>query len=144
MPLLERVGRNVRAYRISRGLTQADLAKRMGKRACGGNQVGAHERGLRSISVTTLEAYAQALDVEVEQLVREPDAAPAFLSRVGDAESNRFAAMYAGGYTLYDISERTGFSVATVQRHLKKRGVKMRTASDRRGRPLTKTRGSAA
>jgi transcriptional regulator with XRE-family HTH domain len=56
------VGQAIRRVRIQRGLTQAQLAKAAGLSSAG-NSVALIERGLRGVSLDTLESLAAALGV---------------------------------------------------------------------------------
>ena len=64
------IGTNVQRVRIARGLTQLELANRIGRWH---TLVGQIEAGKRQPSLETLMNLATALDVSVEELLR-PDA----------------------------------------------------------------------
>lgn len=65
------IGWNLRRLRVERGLSQERLALASGiDRA----YVGRVERGSENVTITTLEAFAQALSVPVATLLIEPEA----------------------------------------------------------------------
>lgn len=64
-----RVGRRVRALRLARGLSLAELAGRAGMSVGALSQI---ERGLSSLRVRTLWPLAAALEVDAGALVEEP------------------------------------------------------------------------
>jgi HTH-type transcriptional regulator/antitoxin HipB len=66
MPLVERIGRNVKRLRRARGWTQAELAKRAGMHRIS----VAETEGGRSVSIRALERLAKALRVKVTELVK--------------------------------------------------------------------------
>lgn len=66
--LTSRFGARVRAVRHARGMSQADLAARVGVSA---NHLGVIERGEKSPTLETVEAIAVALDLAVAELVSE-------------------------------------------------------------------------
>jgi transcriptional regulator with XRE-family HTH domain len=63
---VERLGRNVRAAREARGMTQEDLAHKSGLSSV---QISRIERGRREIRITTLLQLLRALDVSPEELL---------------------------------------------------------------------------
>lgn len=64
------IGRNLRRLRVAKGLSQERLALESGiDRA----YVGRVERGSENVTVSTLEAFAKALDVRVSALFRDID-----------------------------------------------------------------------
>jgi transcriptional regulator with XRE-family HTH domain len=63
----EIVGRNVRVVRAERGLSQEEIAHRVNISTTYYGQV---ERGKRNVSVEVLGRIADALNVEMERLVR--------------------------------------------------------------------------
>ncbi len=64
--ILDRIGNNIKALRIERGLSQfqlnvdAELSK---------NQIGRLERGERNVKITTLYKIAKALNVSITKIV---------------------------------------------------------------------------
>lgn len=66
MDMRRLVGRNVRKFRLAKGLTQEDLAVKCG---FGQNYVSDLERGVRNPTVVTLWGIAQALGVTPVDLV---------------------------------------------------------------------------
>ena len=65
------VGENVRRLRLERGLTQEELAQRVGVYQ---SAIGQVERGETNPLVSTLIQIARALDVEPADLLRSPEA----------------------------------------------------------------------
>lgn len=64
----QRFGANLKDVRLSKGLSQEDLADLCGlHRTC----VGSVERGERSISIDNMERLADSLEVPLEKLIRE-------------------------------------------------------------------------
>lgn len=61
------LGKNLRAARKSRELTQEDLAQRTGIQA---GEISRIERGKRDPQVSTVERLAQGLDIEADELLR--------------------------------------------------------------------------
>jgi transcriptional regulator with XRE-family HTH domain len=61
------VGRNIKAERERRGLTQEELAHRAGMHPV---EVGRAERGVRDMRVSTVVKLAHGLDVSPEELLR--------------------------------------------------------------------------
>ena len=70
MDMRKLVGRNVRKYRLERGMTQEVFAERSG---LGQNYLSDLERGKRNPTVVTLWEIAQALDVKPSSLIEEDD-----------------------------------------------------------------------
>lgn len=64
--LVSTIADNVRQLRHSKGLSQDQLAD-----ICGFHRtyIGAIERGERNISLSTLEALAEALDISIQNLI---------------------------------------------------------------------------
>ena len=60
------VGENLRKYRLERGMSQAELAQRAGRKR---SAIGNYESGVREPDYDTLAALARALDVSVAQLL---------------------------------------------------------------------------
>jgi XRE family transcriptional regulator, regulator of sulfur utilization len=61
------VGRNIRAQRKRRNLTQEELAHRAGMHPV---EVGRAERGVRDMRVSTIAKLARGLDVSLMELFR--------------------------------------------------------------------------
>lgn len=78
------VGVRIGAFRKRRGLTQAELAGRIGRTA---ESVSALERGRHTPSFETLQRLAAALDVPVREFFAPPGG--------GVAESPRQAALFS-------------------------------------------------
>jgi transcriptional regulator with XRE-family HTH domain len=74
-----RVGRRVRARREARGISQAELAARVGVSA---NYVGLIERGSKVPTIETLFAFAKALDVKGAELLDETVGADEWVGEV--------------------------------------------------------------
>lgn len=70
----QRVGRRIRELRERVGISQAELARRM---TTSPSHLHALEKGRRAMTITTLEAIAQGLGVEIPELFPGKDAAPA-------------------------------------------------------------------
>ena len=64
------VGRNLRAYRLARGLSQEQFAHAIGYHR---TYVGGLERGERNITLNALEHIADRLSLEPLELLREED-----------------------------------------------------------------------
>ena len=64
------VGKNIRKYRVSRGMSQAELAQRVGKKR---SAIGNYESCVREPDLDTLNALAEALEVSVIDLLSEDD-----------------------------------------------------------------------
>ncbi|MCG0314534.1 MAG: helix-turn-helix domain-containing protein [Calditerricola sp.] len=62
----QRFGNRIRAYRKLKGMTQTELAERLGISVA---VLGAVERGMRQPSSALLRAIADVLQVPVEELV---------------------------------------------------------------------------
>lgn len=67
MDVRQRVGRNVQELRHANGLSQEDLAHQAGIHP---TYLSGVERGRRNPTVTVLQRIADALAVEIEQIVR--------------------------------------------------------------------------
>jgi len=65
---MSNVGTNIRKYRVARGLSQAELAERIGKKR---SAVGNYESGTREPDYDTLSALAAALEVSAMDLLGE-------------------------------------------------------------------------
>lgn len=68
MDLVQLFGRNVRALRIAKGLTQEDLEGLTGLKR---SYLSDMERGTRNPSLKAVERIAKALDVPAADLIRE-------------------------------------------------------------------------
>lgn len=66
------IGEKIRYWRKKKGLTQAELAKRLNVY---GPNISQIENGARSPSMNTIELIAEALGIDVGELVRDPDSA---------------------------------------------------------------------
>ena len=64
--LQKRVGANLRAYRLERGLSQEAFAELLGYHR---TYAGALERGERNISLQSLEQLTERIGVDPEQLL---------------------------------------------------------------------------
>ena len=71
MELRRRVAQNLRRLRIESGLSQEDLADRAGLNR---NYIGMVEREENSPTVDTLEALADALEIDAAEFFRTDDA----------------------------------------------------------------------
>lgn len=88
------LGRRIRALRLSRNLTQGQLAERAGLNE---KYIGVLEREGKDLAVSTLVSIARALDVPVGELFAEPtrgdkDAAKHLFRQIvesGDADKVR-------------------------------------------------------
>jgi transcriptional regulator with XRE-family HTH domain len=88
-------GGRLRAAREDRGLTQADLAERAGLAP---QAVGAFESGVRFPRAGSIAALAEALDLSVAELFREPSvsAREAHAHYAGDALLERLVRLLQG------------------------------------------------
>jgi transcriptional regulator with XRE-family HTH domain len=68
MDVRQIVGENIRRYRREKGLSQAEMANRMGVDRA---YISGLELGQRNPTVITLWHAAQALDVEVHMLLKD-------------------------------------------------------------------------
>lgn len=67
---LQRVlGRNLRRYRESKGLSQEDLADTLGLHR---TYVGGLERGERNLTLKSLERLSESISVDPLELLQEP------------------------------------------------------------------------
>mgnify|MGYP003358712842 CR=1 FL=1 len=64
--LQKAVGRNLRAYRLERGLSQEALAEVLGVHR---TYMGGIERGERNLTLKSVEKIAEKLDVEARELM---------------------------------------------------------------------------
>lgn len=102
-----RIGRRVRELRLSRGLTQADLAEQI---RCSSHFVSGIERGVDSPSLITLEALARALGTTVGDLTREETSATQealhqLAAVLGDRRDPRLLQVLREVAELYDSSQ---------------------------------------
>ena len=67
MDVLERFGKKVRATRLSRDLSQEDLAELSGPHRTYNSLV---ERGKRNIGLRNIDALARALGVSIHELLK--------------------------------------------------------------------------
>lgn len=63
---LNKLGNNVRKYRIEKGFTQLDLGVQMDNYA---EQIGRIERGELNVTICTLKNIATALDISLSELL---------------------------------------------------------------------------
>ena len=68
--LQKTVGRNLRAYRLERGLSQEAFADQLGVHR---TYMGGVERGERNLTLKSLEKMAEQIGVEVRELLEEYD-----------------------------------------------------------------------
>lgn len=64
-----RVGRNLRAYRLNRGLSQEAFAEVLGVHR---TYMGGVERGERNLTLRSVERLAERLDLDPLDLLRPP------------------------------------------------------------------------
>ncbi len=88
----ERLGQALRNLRIARGLNEAELAQRMGKRPSSGRQISRWELGRVAPGADQLFALLVALDMTFADLDRELNPAPETSSRL-QAISSRLRAL---------------------------------------------------
>ena len=69
MDVRQIVGKNMRKFRIAAGLSQDEIALRMGVEQ---TYVSGLERGLRNPTLLTLERAARALNVALTELLERP------------------------------------------------------------------------
>lgn len=65
--LQKKVGRNIRSYRQSRGMSQEAFAEVLGVHR---TYMGGLERGERNLTLRSLERIAEQMGIEVEELMR--------------------------------------------------------------------------
>lgn len=63
---MSNIGKTIRTMRMSRGMSQADLANRIGKKR---SAVGNYENGTREPDLDTIEALADAFNVSMADLL---------------------------------------------------------------------------
>ena len=68
--LQKTVGRNLRAYRLERGLSQEAFADQLGIHR---TYMGGVERGERNLTLKSLEKMAEQIGVEARELLEEYD-----------------------------------------------------------------------
>ena len=68
MSLIDIFSRNIKSYRLERGLSQEQLAELSGLHR---TYIGSVERGERNISINNIEKICKALNVDVTQLFSE-------------------------------------------------------------------------
>lgn len=87
--ILRVIGENTRKYRERSGLTQADLAERVG---VGTAFISRVERGQKRMRIETMVAVASALDISVDLLINEQskNAKIQTLSRMLEGRSPEF------------------------------------------------------
>jgi transcriptional regulator with XRE-family HTH domain len=87
------IGRRVRAFRVSAGLSQRELARRA---RMTGKFVGQIERGASNPSVASLALVADALGCEVADLIQDQKSVPAVAIGREDARRAREALSVLG------------------------------------------------
>ncbi len=109
--------------REAKGLSQDDFARVVG---CHRSQVSQVERGIKNLSVDTIERFARALQVEAVSLMESGPAsipsAPESLPLRERVSQNIFALRSACGLTQDALSESAGLSrnyVSTLEVHKK-------------------------
>lgn len=68
---MSKIGKNIRAMRVNRGMSQAELAERIGKRR---SAVGNYENGTREPDLDTIAALADVFRVSISDLVGDAPA----------------------------------------------------------------------
>lgn len=68
MSLINIFSRNIKSYRLERGLSQEQLAELSGLHR---TYIGSVERGERNISINNIEKICKALNVDIIQLFSE-------------------------------------------------------------------------
>lgn len=94
-PLHREIGRQVARWRTTRGLSQHQLAEKVG---CGASTIGRIEAGIRGPSVEMLQALGQTLDVPLRALLPGADAdglPPELLSALKRVEAGDHALILA-------------------------------------------------
>ncbi|WP_188550265.1 helix-turn-helix domain-containing protein [Sediminivirga luteola] len=71
--LQRRVGRNLRLYRLERGVSQEAFATQLGVHR---TYMGSVERGERNLTLQTVESMAGHLDIDPLDLLAPPDSTP--------------------------------------------------------------------
>ncbi|MDU0343786.1 helix-turn-helix domain-containing protein [Bosea rubneri] len=69
MDVRQTLGKNMRRIRVAAGLSQDEIAVRMGVEQ---TYVSGLERGVRNPTLTTLERAAMALNVKITELLERP------------------------------------------------------------------------
>ncbi|WP_316150578.1 helix-turn-helix domain-containing protein [Cupriavidus sp. BIC8F] len=120
---LLQIGCRVRELREARLLSQDDFARVVG---CHRSQVSQVERGVKNLSVDTIERFALALGVEAASLLQTgpavPRGAPESLPLRELVSQNIFSLRSAGGFAQDALSETAGLSrnyVSTLEVHKK-------------------------
>lgn len=71
---LQRLGQNIKKYRTSKGLSQAELAKRCGfDKDNSRSTISKIEKGINDVPASTLKALAKALEVSVCDLTQNTE-----------------------------------------------------------------------
>ncbi len=83
----QRLGQALRNLRIARGLNEAELAQRMGKRPSSGRQISRWELGRVAPRADQLYGLLVALDMTFADLHRELNPAPETSSRLKEISS---------------------------------------------------------
>jgi transcriptional regulator with XRE-family HTH domain len=114
------VGRNVRVWRMAKGLSQAQLARRIGVTF---QQLQKYEVGANRIGTARLIKIAEVLGVPISTLFEGTNAAdPSLLELISDSRSFRlaraFAAITHNGFrlSLVELVERVAAAQAAKQR----------------------------
>ena len=66
MDIVKKLGQNLKEIRLSKGLSQGKIAKKLGVDPSYISQI---ERGLGNMSLKKIERLAKALEVTIEQLI---------------------------------------------------------------------------
>jgi len=67
MDIVKKLGQNLKEIRLSKGLSQGKIAKKLGVDPSYISQI---ERGLGNMSLKKIERLAKALEVTIEQLIK--------------------------------------------------------------------------
>lgn len=129
-------GPTVLLWRVSRGLTQAALARRAGLPR---PNLSAIERGRREVSLTTLQALAAGLGVRAGMLV---DRVPPASAQGGRASLSREAIERIADAVAFDRPVTEPNEQTTVEALRRLLGHRTRAMRRQRGRPRTGRRGA--
>lgn len=106
--------KNIRNRRIELGLTQAELAKKIGYRSI--STIAKIERGINDIPQSKIKAFADALNTTPGELMGEVEPAPAPLSLTPQEETHikKYRQLDADGKE--DIDDLIEVKLAKLQR----------------------------